>query len=114
MNSGAMSGGPGSGGPGSDGGAQYGALSTEVEKVAAMLMTARRLLAGGTMVDLSALQGMVSGVCEHVAALPSEQGQALLPGLESLRRGLDYLGDDLRTLHARMAGGSDSAMGTGP
>ena len=102
-----------SGGSVNAGDAQRGPLSTEVEKVAAMLMTARRLLAGGTMVDLSALQGMVSGVCEQVAALPRAQGQALLPGLESLRRGLDYLGDDLRTLHAGMGGG-DSVMGTGP
>lgn len=89
-------------------------LSTEVEKVAAMLMTARRLLAGGTMVDLSALQGMVNGVCLQVAALPREQGRALLPGLESLRRGLDYLGDDLGVLHARISGGGNAAASPGP
>lgn len=98
----------------SDGDVARGLLATQVEKVSAMLMTARRLLAGGTMVDLAALQGMVSGVCEQVAALPHEQGQELLPGLESLRRGLDYLGEDLRTLHHKMTGGGDAALGQGP
>jgi hypothetical protein len=80
-------------------------VTVEVQKVAAMLLTARRLLAGGTMVDLAALQGMVSGVCDQVATLPREEGRALLPGLESLLRGLGYLGDDLDTLQARLTGG---------
>lgn len=89
-------------------------LSIEVRKISAMLMTARRLLAGGTMVDLSALQGMVSGVCEQVALLPREEGKALLPGLEALRRGLDYLDDDLRVLHIKISGGGDTSIGTAP
>lgn len=87
-------------------------LSVDVQKVAAMLLTARRLLAGGTMVDLGALQGMVNGLCEQVAGLPRDEGRALLPGLESLLRGLGYLGEDLQTLQARLGGGE--ARGAAP
>lgn len=86
-------------------------VRVEVQKVASMVTTARRLLAGGTMVDLSALHGMVSSICESVAALPLEDGKALQPGLESLLRGLDYLTDDLQTLHAKMIGGAAAGLG---
>lgn len=83
-------------------------VQVDLQKVASVLTTARRLLAGGTMIDLSALQGMVRGVCDQVAALPLEQARAMRPGLESLLSGLDRLGDDLQALHARLNGGDNA------
>lgn len=81
-------------------------VRVEVQKVASMVTTARRLLAGGTMVDLSALQGMVSGVCSRVGALPRDEGRQMRGGLESLLRSLDSLQDDVEALHAKVTGGA--------
>lgn len=84
-------------------------VRVDLQKVASVLTTARRLLAGGTMIDLSALQGMVRGVCDQVALLPLDQARALRPGLESLLGGLDRLGEDLNALHASLTGGDNNA-----
>lgn len=82
-------------------------VQVEVQKVASMVTTARRLLAGGTMVDLSALQGMVSGVCSQVGALPLDEGRQMRGGLELLLRSLDSLQTDVEALHARVTGGGE-------
>lgn len=68
-------------------------LAQDLEKASSMVMTAKRLLAGGTTVDLAALEGKIRCVCENVAQLPREQGQNMIPALEKLMGDLDRLAE---------------------
>ena len=70
---------------------QPAAVREELDKAASLVLTARRLLATGTMVDLSALEGKVRAICDQVAAMEREAGQPLLPVMESLIGDLDRL-----------------------
>lgn len=63
----------------------------ELDKAASLVLTARRLLATGTMVDLSALEGKVRAVCEEVATMTREDGRPLVPMMETLIGDLDRL-----------------------
>lgn len=77
----------------------------DVNKVAALITTARRLLAGGALVDLSALEGKVRGICEATATLAAEDGRALRPSLQALVDGLDHLIGELRIQRDRVTQG---------
>lgn len=63
----------------------------ELEKAASLVETARRLLATGTMVDLSALEGKVVNICNGVADMSRDDGQSLRPDMEALISNLDLL-----------------------
>lgn len=77
----------------------------DVHKAAALITAARRLLAGGALVDLSALEGNVRGICEAAAGLAVEDGRALRPSLEALVDGLDRLAGELQTQRERVTHG---------
>lgn len=77
----------------------------EAQKVAAVIVTARRLLAGGAVVDLAALEGQVQEVCTGIAGLDAGEGRALLPTLRALVDGLDGLAGDLRAQYDRVVAG---------
>ncbi len=66
-------------------------VSQELRKAASMVGTARRLLATGTMVDLSALEGKVRFICETLSSLARDEGRILLPDMEALIADLDRL-----------------------
>jgi hypothetical protein len=68
-------------------------VSEELEKAASMVTTARRLLATGTMVDLSALEGKVRFICDALAGMAREDGRALMPIMERLISDLDHLAE---------------------
>ena len=68
-------------------------LTQELEKASSMVMTAKRLLATGTTVDLSALEGKIRCVCDKVVELPREEGEHMIPALEKLMGDLDRLAD---------------------
>lgn len=68
----------------------------ELEKVSSLVLAARRLLASGALVDLSAIQDRVGAVCDAVQGMPREDGQGLLDELLALIRRLDMLGADLK------------------
>jgi len=72
----------------------------ELAKVSSLVLTARRLVAGGTLVDLSALEDRVRLICETVQQMPREEGQELLEELQALIGRLDQLAGDL---HERLA-----------
>ncbi len=74
----------------------------EVRKVISLVATARRLLASGAVVDLSALDDKVQRLCERAQALGREGGGAVVPALEDLIACLDDLAADLE---AKRAGG---------
>lgn len=68
----------------------------ELEKAVTMVSAARRLLATGTMVDLTALEGKVRFICETVAAMGRDEGRVMLPVMESLMADLDSLESAIR------------------
>jgi hypothetical protein len=70
-------------------------------------MTARRLLAGGKLVDLAALEERVRVVCDAISAMPREDGQQLVGDMEALIGKLDQL---TRELEGRL---SDCGATTG-
>jgi hypothetical protein len=67
----------------------------ELAKVSSLVLTARRLVAGGALVDLSALEDRVRVVCEAVQQMPIEEGRGLLEDLRALIGRLDQLAGDL-------------------
>lgn len=67
----------------------------ELAKVSSLVLTARRLVAGGTLVDLSALEDRVRIICEAVQQMPRDDGQELLDELQALISRLDQLAGDL-------------------
>lgn len=71
-------------------------VQTEIEKAASMVSTARRLLATGTTVDLSALEGKIRFICETLAEMEAEDGRPMVPGMESLVADLDRLETAIR------------------
>ncbi|HLO78139.1 MAG TPA: hypothetical protein VK196_16920 [Magnetospirillum sp.] len=68
----------------------------ELDKAASLVLTARRLLATGTMVDLSALEGKVRCICDRVAAMEREDGRPLVPVMETLIGDLDRLAEAIQ------------------
>ncbi len=68
----------------------------ELEKAASLVTTAQRLLATGTMVDLSALEGKVRFVCAALDGMDRDEGRPLRPVMEALITDLDRLGDAIR------------------
>lgn len=67
----------------------------ELAKVSSLVLTARRLVAGGALVDLSALEERVRTICDTVQQMPREEGQELLDELQALIGRLDQLAGDL-------------------
>jgi hypothetical protein len=75
----------------------------EMEKAASLVTTAYRLLATGTMVDLSALESKVRVVCEALAAMERDEGVAFRPGMEALIADLDRLAAAIQERHQPFA-----------
>jgi hypothetical protein len=78
-------------------------LREELEKAASLVTTAHRLLATGTMVDLSALEGKVRLICETLAAGAGDEGKSLRPGMEALIADLDRLAEAIRQRYDPLA-----------
>ncbi len=68
----------------------------ELEKAVSLVTAARRLLATGTMVDLSALEGKVRFVCSTIEEMDRDEGLPLKPAMENLIAGLDRLAAAIR------------------
>ncbi|HLN24560.1 MAG TPA: hypothetical protein VK558_11300 [Patescibacteria group bacterium] len=68
----------------------------ELSKVASLVLTARRLLASGTLVDLSAIEDRVRVVVDTVEAMPAEDGRELLDDMTTLIDKLDRLSQELQ------------------
>lgn len=91
-------------------------IPDELQKVASLVTTARRLLATGTMVDLSALEGKVRAICEALAMMEREEAQIHLPTIEILVTDLDRLSEALKFQHEPVAAMIEAAppAETGP
>jgi hypothetical protein len=68
---------------------------SEIEKVHAVLSTARRLTHDGRSIDLSAVDDRIRRLCDTVEGLPKTQGRALAPALTALMAEFDALAQDL-------------------
>jgi uncharacterized protein YaaN involved in tellurite resistance len=79
----------------------------ELAKVSSLVLTARRLVAGGALVDLSALEERVRIVCEAVQQMPREEGQGLLDELQALISRLNQLAGDLEDRLSQMSSSED-------
>ncbi len=65
------------------------------DKVTSLVTTARRLLAGQKMVDLSALDGKVRALCDSIRHVPSEDTAAVKAALTDIVKDLDRLEAEL-------------------
>jgi len=74
----------------------------ELEKVSSLVLTARRLLSTGALVDLAAIRQRVLTVCSSVEGMSREDAQSLREELAALVDRLDHLGIDLRDQLQRM------------
>jgi hypothetical protein len=75
----------------------------ELAKVSSLVLTARRLLAGGALVDLAAIEERVRAVCGCIQAMPREEAQALVEDMQALIARLDQLAADLEDRLAQVA-----------
>ncbi len=89
-------------------------IAEELQKVGSLVTTARRLLATGTMVDLSALEGKVRAICEACAAVGRETARPHLPAMEALIADLDRLSEALRAQHQPVAARIEGPLASGP
>jgi len=75
-------------------------LSREMEAVEAVIQRAQADLAAGRAVDVSPLEGRISVLCEHLAAVPPEDSQAVQPRVLALIDDFSHLA---REIESRMA-----------
>ncbi len=68
----------------------------ELLKAVSLVVTARRLLETGTMVDLSALDGKVRFICGQAGTLGRDERDVVLPLMERLMGDLDSLSDAIQ------------------
>ncbi len=83
---------------------RFESLRLDLDKVASVIATGRRLLAQGRTLDLSALEGKIAAACTAITELPREEARALLPALEAVLDGLDELEQDLKSQYAAHLG----------
>jgi hypothetical protein len=90
------------------------AVREEVVKIASLIRMARRSLARGGLVDLSAIEDRVKAVCNAALVMPCGDGRTLIADMEGLVDMLDRLGDDLHGqidhLSTNQAGQAPGAM----
>lgn len=90
-------------------------IREELAKVSSLALTARRLLAGGKLVDLQALEERVRVLCSTVVAMPKADGQSLLDDMRSLINKLDQVSGELELRLSICRGASEEGRrGDGP
>ena len=80
-------------------------IREEIAKISSLIVTGRRLLAKGTMIDLAALEDRVRILVGFVETLPVEDGRQFIEELSSLVTKLDRLGEELqeKLVHINLA-----------
>jgi hypothetical protein len=82
---------------------------SEIEKVHAVLSTARRMTNDGRTIDLSAVDVRIKRLCDTIEALPSTQGRTLAPALSALLAEFDSLSQELNDRFSGMPSLGDMA-----
>lgn len=73
------------------------AVGLELQKVESLISGAHRLVTEGRLIDLSALDGKVRGLCESVLQLQGPEARAMVSKLQMLLGSLDGLSAALQT-----------------
>lgn len=68
----------------------------EMDKVAAVIATARRLMADGRTIDLSPLEGKIESLCGRVRETPLAHREKVIRAMEGLIKALDDLETAIR------------------
>lgn len=76
------------------------AIREEVEKARSLVETALRLLEGGNMVDLSALDGRIAVICDALEGMSKTVARPLVPLLNAL---MDTMGQVENVLRQRLS-----------
>lgn len=71
-------------------------IKDELTRLTSVVMTARKLLAGGARLDLAVLEERVVRLCEDMATLPEGEGAKVLDDAKVLINRLDALETELR------------------
>ncbi|MDX9862392.1 MAG: hypothetical protein RBS99_15895 [Rhodospirillales bacterium] len=82
-------------------------LALEMDKVAAVIATARRLMADGRTIDLSTLEGRIDGLCARIRQTPPASRDGVVRAMENMVRALDELEAAIRT---RVGGGESGGV----
>ena len=69
-------------------------VSLELAKIESLVAGAHRLVTEGRLIDLTALDGKVRGLCEAVLQLPGPEARASIHKLQSLLGSLDGYSND--------------------
>lgn len=80
----------------------------EVDKVESVITTARNLLADGKLVDMTALEGKVSNLCEMIVSADLIDSEDVGSSLRAVLKKLEQLGDELVDQHEATASESDT------
>ena len=80
-------------------------IRQELEKAASLITGARRLMAEGRHVDLSAMEERVRRITEAIKTAPDELAVSFKAHLEALLAALDALEHDLESHHAALEDG---------
>jgi hypothetical protein len=72
-------------------------LALEMDKVAAVIATARRLMVDGRTVELSTLESRIDALCTRVRQSPPATREVVIRAMENLVRALDDLEAAIRS-----------------
>jgi len=79
-------------------------IESKTQKIAALINAARRLLADGQIVDLSALQGKVKELCLTIESNPPSQESGIKESVDEIILSLDSLARDVQSQFDGLAG----------
>jgi len=79
-------------------------IDNKTQKVAALINAARRLLADGQIVDLSALQGKVKELCLAIESNPPEEDSGIAQAVDEIILNLDGLAREVESQFDGLAG----------
>lgn len=73
-----------------------GAAKDEMDKLGSVIMTARKLVASGSFVDLTAMGDRIALFCEMTQTLPKNEQRAVIKDMLVLVKKLQTLEDELK------------------
>ncbi len=79
-------------------------VARQAEKVAALIIAARRHLAANSMIDLSALEGKVQTLCDAAADVPAQDAEEIRCSITAILEDLDRLTVELTAQRDKIVG----------
>ena len=85
-------------------------LARQAEKVAALIVAARRHLAANSMIDLSALEGKVRTLCDAAGEAPAKDAEEIRCSIAAILKNLDQLTAELTAQRDQILGKIETAL----